>query len=611
MKDGVPFGEFSLLRKLGAGGMGEVFLARPDGRADLPAQVALKRILPAMSRNEIFCRDFLDEARVACLISHPGVTRAFDVGMSDGLLYLVMEHVDGITLRECEEAAKRRGVRVSWPEVAATGLQLCEALTYAHAAKGPDGKALGLVHRDVTPANVMIDRAGRVKLLDFGIAKATVAYQQTMPGTVWASLRYAAPEVLLGRPADPRTDVYGAAITLYELAAGQPAFDGPIDTLRNLVLHERPPRLSALHADVPVAFADVLDAALAKEPSQRPQSSAALRDALERCLNANGQGATVHALRASLAARIETELATARTEAPRVVPAGTQQLSAAPARAPSLEPPTDIAPRRTFTAEQPTVPAAEPPTLPARTGPLPQPRRSSPFTAILAVAAVAAGAVFIVWRQQQPASHESAAIAPVPVATRQPEAPAPEALPVDAEPPAEPPPEPEPAASPKADPPRSAAVPHAVRRPPDAPPASGPTGALAVTCNVECRVSVDGKSSGPSPFTLKTLSAGTHKVEVISTRGAGVRHEATVRVTAGTRTEKAFTFATGKLRVLAKPWADVTVDGRPAGQTPMAPLELAEGQHDVLLRNSELNAERRESVVVVPGQSQTLSVELK
>jgi hypothetical protein len=123
-------------------------------------------------------------------------------------------------------------------------------------------------------------------------------------------------------------------------------------------------------------------------------------------------------------------------------------------------------------------------------------------------------------------------------------------------------------------------------------------------------VSVDGRFSGNAPFVLNTLGAGAHKVEVISTRGAGVRHEASVRVTAGERAEKQFTFATGKLRVIAKPWADVVVDGRPAGQTPMAPLELAEGQHDVVLRNGDLKAEHRESVVVVPGKVETLSVEL-
>ncbi len=282
MADGVPFGPYLIQKRLAAGGMAEVFLARRA--ADPGRPLALKRLLPLFSKDPERAAMFLAEARVAAQVNHPYLVRVNEVGQADGQLYLAMEYVHGVPLTQVLAARAGLGEPgLPWPMATRICCWLLEALQYAHALRGLDGQPLGLVHRDVNPANVMLSFAGEPKLIDFGIAKAKPAWHKTDPGVVKAKLEYAAPEQYRREPLDARVDVYGAALTLYELLCGANPFlrDGPVETVE-AVLHAAPPPLTA--PGLPPRLREVIHAALDKEPSRRPQSAQALRRALELAL---------------------------------------------------------------------------------------------------------------------------------------------------------------------------------------------------------------------------------------------------------------------------------------------------------------------------------------
>ncbi len=279
VSDGIPLGRYRLLKRLGAGGMAEVFLALEGER-----RVAVKRILPMLAKQRDFQLRFLDEARVGAQLSHPALAQVLEVGQVDGELYLAMEYVHGVNLVQLLERSAGRLPRFPWPIAVRICAYAAEALQYAHEVRGPDGRPLGLVHRDVSSSNVMVGFQGAVKVVDLGVAR-TPRGPTTRPGVVLAKAEYAAPELYLGNSADARTDVYGLALTLYELLTGEVPLrrDNVGDTVR-AVLNEPLPPLKAARRDAPARLSKLLVATLAKEPDDRPQSIQAVRQQLEDCL---------------------------------------------------------------------------------------------------------------------------------------------------------------------------------------------------------------------------------------------------------------------------------------------------------------------------------------
>lgn len=221
---GVPFGRYELLEKLAEGGMAEVFRAIQLGIGGFEKLVALKMIRPHLEDEPGFIDLLLHEARIAALLSHPSVCQILDVGMHDGRYFIAMEHISGLSLAHLLKLAARARHPVSPALGAFVVARAAEGLAHAHEKIGPDGRLLGIVHRDVSPDNIMVDEDGRVKVVDFGIAHAANRIVRTQPGRIRGKLRYMSPEQVRGCPLDGRSDVFSLGVILHQLIAGRPLF---------------------------------------------------------------------------------------------------------------------------------------------------------------------------------------------------------------------------------------------------------------------------------------------------------------------------------------------------------------------------------------------------
>jgi serine/threonine protein kinase len=216
---GERFGQYTLLERIAVGGMAEVWKARMRGVEGFQKTVAIKRILPHMTDNAEFVGMFIDEAKLAAQLTHPNIVHIYDLGKIGRDYYIAMEYVDGKDLLAVWNRCAQR--RVPFPVDVAVYIvkELARGLGYAHAFGG-----LKLVHRDVSPANVLLSYTGEVKLTDFGLARSTLKLQQTAPGIIFGKLSYLAPEQARSEPLDGRTDLYAAGILLWELLTGQQLF---------------------------------------------------------------------------------------------------------------------------------------------------------------------------------------------------------------------------------------------------------------------------------------------------------------------------------------------------------------------------------------------------
>ncbi|MCB9602593.1 MAG: serine/threonine protein kinase [Sandaracinus sp.] len=279
--EGTPFGKYQLVKKIGVGGMASIHLASLEGPDGFQKKVVVKRVHAHLAEVPGFSDMFATEARVAARLSHPHVAQVYEYGTIDATPYLAMEWVDGPTLHQLIRHAARAGVTLP-PELAIViGVQLCDALHYAHELCHEDGRWMGLVHRDVSPSNVLVGLDGGVKLIDFGIAKETEGPSMTKTGMLKGKLAYMAPEQLAGS-VDRRTDVFALGVVLYELAVSKRLFKRATDaeTLTAVVQCQvADPR--RLVPGFPSDLAAVLERALEKDPSRRYSSAAEMGHDLE------------------------------------------------------------------------------------------------------------------------------------------------------------------------------------------------------------------------------------------------------------------------------------------------------------------------------------------
>ncbi|MBI5162098.1 MAG: serine/threonine protein kinase, partial [Micrococcales bacterium] len=238
------FGKYELLELVGKGGMAEVFLARASGPKGFARQLAIKRILPHMSQDEEFVEMFVHEAKLSAALTHGSIVPIYEFGEVDDQLVLAMEYVDGTNLRTLQREVRLRCDRFP-PEVAVyVAAEVLRALGHAHARKDHDGSPLGLVHRDVSPSNVLLSRGGEVKLCDFGIAKA--ASRHTVSGRLKGKFSYMSPEQANGKAVDARSDLFSVGVVLWEMLSGSKLFQGDsdlsvLDQVRAAEIRELPP----------------------------------------------------------------------------------------------------------------------------------------------------------------------------------------------------------------------------------------------------------------------------------------------------------------------------------------------------------------------------------
>ncbi len=321
-----PFGPFMLIDALASGGMGEVWLASPHGVHTATDQLCvLKRVKSVLADDDDAVLRFVDESRLGLLLRHPCVARTLDAGRVDGSDYLAVELVEGLDLRGLVERARAARMPLD-PHLAMWCLVgAFDGLAYAHAARHPlTGAPLGVVHRDISPHNLMAARDGVVRVIDFGLALSAVREARTEQGVVMGKLAYMSPEQARGEPVDDRCDVFAAGVVLYELIAGERYWGGlPQSEIWQLV--GRGSYRARLAADVDAATGGIFSILVAPRPAQRPTAAEA-RDALLALLDAGpgtdelGRrlGQLVSVVAAPELARVDQAREIARSQAPTI-----------------------------------------------------------------------------------------------------------------------------------------------------------------------------------------------------------------------------------------------------------------------------------------------------
>ncbi|HEX3761090.1 MAG TPA: serine/threonine-protein kinase [Kofleriaceae bacterium] len=431
-------GRYELLARLAAGGMGEIFLARLEGAAGFEKLFVIKRILPHLADDERFRAMLISEARIASMMTHANICQVYELGETDGQLYIAMEYLEGVTLLPLLRKRLKESSALDLGFVAGVIHQATDALHYAHDLRERGGDTLGIVHRDVTPTNLFLTDTGVVKVLDFGIAKVKDVSSNTQAGTVKGKYAYMSPEQLRGAVVDRRADVFALGVVVYEMLALRRLFQRKTDYLTFRAVLEQPIMdIRRYRPDCPDVLADALMRALDRDPAARfdtaRQFGTAVLDAVSSVRRPWTQGEIGDFVRAHFAAEIAQRSAqisaAVRAGADRhVMPlisrpdddttevdGDTEEFGEASSEV--SETPVDVRHLVRPSAHRIAVdePAEPPPNLDAlRAVPAPTHAPQPPIVVVarrsvvwplvaFAMVAVSGGALFLVWRQTQTA----------------------------------------------------------------------------------------------------------------------------------------------------------------------------------------------------------------
>ena len=307
------FGKYHLLGRLAYGGMAEIFLAREvqmdQGRERLGRFCVVKRVLPHVAGDRQFVQMFMDEARLVVQLSHPNICHVYAYGEEEGASYIAMEWINGMPLSKTLRRTRDRG-GLALPLALKIIAMVAEALDHAHrAVDQSSGDPLGIVHRDVSPQNIMVAFDGVVKLLDFGIAKAASHSTRTEAGVVKGKFAYMSPQQCMGEPIDARSDVFALGVVLYEMIDGHNPFkkSAEFDTMRSLV-YDDPPSLMDRHPHVPEEIDAIVKRSISKKAEDRFQSASDMQLAIERALGRMGEVVTTAHIGARMHEVFEPEI---------------------------------------------------------------------------------------------------------------------------------------------------------------------------------------------------------------------------------------------------------------------------------------------------------------
>jgi serine/threonine-protein kinase len=575
-------GKYQLIRKLATGGMAEVFLAKAAGPMGFEKTLVVKRILPHLAEDPTFVEMFLGEAKLAAQLNHPNIVQIFDFGEADGEYFLAMEYIDGPNLRVLLKRARAAGMPLPIAPCARLIASACEGLAFAHDFADPaTGEPLGLIHRDISPDNILVSRQGAVKVVDFGIAKAAGQSHKTQNGVIKGKLAYMPPEQVRARPLDRRVDVYALGVVLYELLTKHKPFEASVDaSIMKAILQEKVIPAVAYRPDLPEELQRILDKALAKDREQRYPDCLALAADLEEFILSVGKPVTAQQI-IQLVAQVAPN-----TDAPVPTPqSGTQRSSSGSGSGPTQTPVHTPTPSHVGTLpDAPTHPQiestrpavnvsspddTEPQSLPTETVPFtvaelaaateteapiisPPPRRWP--IALAGAALLLVGGGFLFWPSgSSPNLVEPPEVAP-PFAAAPPSSPSttPPSTPQTEVPSATPPSEP---------------VAEATPPPPDPAPA---------------------EEQPPSRQPDKTGS------KPAPTRSATVRP-----------------VGKGTLAIRVRPFATVFINGKNRGQTPILPVELPAGTYSLRFVNEELKKNVTQTVELKAGENKVVKLNLE
>ena len=289
---GYKLDRYELLCPIAEGGMASVWVARQRGKHGFEKLVAIKTILPKFASDPRFQRMFLDEAQIASRIEHVNVAQIFDLGEENEVLYLAMEYVEGDALSRLIKGCQRKGIVIPTPIILRVLADVCSGLHEAHELRDPRGRLLEIVHRDVSPHNILVSTRGTAKVIDFGIAKVRSRVEsETHSGVLKGKVHFMAPEQAMGSAVDRRADVWAAGAVLYQVLAGRAPYEADSQLAALALLRSgRPP--SPLPSIVPPPIAALVRKALSYAPEQRYESAAHFREAIERVMSDTGLTAT-------------------------------------------------------------------------------------------------------------------------------------------------------------------------------------------------------------------------------------------------------------------------------------------------------------------------------
>jgi serine/threonine protein kinase len=577
-----PFaGKYHLLRMLGKGAMGEVWLAEERGPRNFTRRVAVKKLLSVSEISEYATDSFVAEAQVIARLDHPNIVRLIEFGSEAGALFLVLDFVDGPAL----DKMLKKGP-LSPTAVAFLGREIARALEAVHAMCDDAGNNYGVVHRDVTPSNILVSRDGRVRLTDFGVARISgLGGDKTETGVFKGKLPYMPPEQARGENFDGRADLFSLAMTLFEALIGRRLRHAESQAqLIMKIANESLPRVVDLFPGAPPALAEAIDLATEVNILRRTSEAgafAAQLDGVLRDLGASAEREARDELRARVALLSEPPGAPLSTQSgargsfrvaigaprdsatrepePQAIASEPSVRSAVSVRRSLDHTAAEPSARGRIAADPSTVDEGGPPTVQIRSE---QPRdRASRSTIVLAcfVALLVGGLAAVLFFKSGGLDRSKAAAA---TATA------------------------------------SAAASLAARGEPTAPPMTTPAAATP--------------SASASATAEPTAANEPAPTEAAPPRRSGpARSPAPRAATQAPKPAADDAGGTGTLQVVVLPWADVTVDGKGMGTTPIAPISLAPGPHVVVLRNAELGASRTLSVQVKPGKPTLLRVDLR
>jgi len=624
---GEHFGNYELMEKVAVGGMAEIFKARAIHGQGVEKLVCIKRIHPALSADKSFVAMFIDEARLGVQMVHGNIVPVFDFGYVDGHYFLAMEYVAGQDLAAF--CGRAQVVGVAWPPELAffVTMEILEGLAYAHHKRDDSGRPLELVHRDVSPSNVLVSRDGQVKLLDFGIARSQAREFETRTGVIKGKPGYMSPEQAAGMKVDARADVWSCGAVLHELITGVKIKDGRRDigdpqidaVIRRALAADRDERYQDAR-ELQGALADIM-----AERRWRPNATD-LADFIERVESAQAPGENWDmqstAVEEHLAAALK-EITTGGFTAP--VTDGEIE-----------EAPTQLATVSTGSADKPGTLAA---TAQLTKQPAAPQRRSRGvlIAAVVGVLAAAGALAFYLTRGADEGADEGAAdpgaggegdTGPVPGAATIASDPKGAEVWIDGS---------------SAD----ERTPAKIELPPgqhrielrlaghetwthqiDVDPGQQvllepslkplPARARIVTEPAGARITVDGADRGESPVTLDDLTPGKHTVtaslpgkvdaeqELVAEPGG--EHEVAIELKDRPNDAASPAQPKGKatLNITSLPWADVTLDGKPIGRTPIRGRQISAGKHTVVLSNPLKGFSKTQSFTVKPGDSKLI-----
>ncbi len=280
---------YHVVSKIAHGGMAEIFLALQKGERGFEKPIVLKRILPALARDPAFVRMLVDEAHIASTLNHSNLVQVLDLGKSADQYFLALEFVDGWSLEQVRRRAQKAKLKLPLPLALSIVGALCRGLAYVH-TRERNGRPLGIVHRDVTPQNVLLSQHGEVKLADFGIAKAVDRSEKSAAGIIKGKFAYMSPEQTRAAPLDARSDLFSVGTLLYLLVTAKKPFEGAndLDVIMQ-VRRARPEKPSALVKDLNPDVERLINRALRADPAKRWQSAEQMADRIDAILVKLGQ----------------------------------------------------------------------------------------------------------------------------------------------------------------------------------------------------------------------------------------------------------------------------------------------------------------------------------